>query len=1033
MNEVNSETYWNVRFIENWDLCDGPAQSRFFAKLAAENFPLWFWEEIRNGKLTLADWGCAEGDGIEFLSKYWNFENVVGIDFSKSAIEIATARYPNIKFSTENWLDKDFGENNVYDIIFSSNTLEHFHKPFEVLEILSHHASKAIALALPYREINRIGEHFSSFIPKNIPNRLSNGFRLTWSKVIDCKKFEKTLWSGDQIFLLYADPEWIDKITTSLADCYICADNWEQTTKSLTDELTERDEQIANFNQTVAGRDRQIANLSQSIAERDGQIANLNQAVVERDGQIANLNQVVVERDGQIANFNQTVAGRDRQIANLSQSMAERDGQISEIQIYRDDKEIYIAMLKSELEKYNQGAVGLFSRSKSNLKKTPYYVKRSVQLIKAKGTAGFINAVSLKLKRRRHGIENNYIQPNISSAKTIENSIEVGCVENPLLRGDLVIIAGVPFDDIGGGQRAAQLARCALKTGRRVVYIYIYKKYDFELNRHIESSVNVYGLRHCHIDSISPRELLNLVSTQATLLVEHPHKAALPYLKQFNMRGMRTVFELIDDWETSLGGDWFDLDVYRHFVADAQCVIGTAKLLVQRLHDLGRNDAIYLPNAANEYIFDKYKTYSRPADLPVGGRRVALYFGSLYGEWFAWDYIKEAARINSDISFVLIGDRPSGKKLPENIYLLGAKLIEELPAYLAHSNFGLLPFLPGKISDAVSPIKVFEYLFSGKPVVSTNLPEIANYTGVKIAHSPEEFAKVCAEITITDSLQQENDRFISQNSWFSRLDEIIAQSARSRFKHVVSVVILIHNNISIIGRCLESLQLHCASYLKEIIVVDNASSDGGFEYVKNNFSSVKILKNPVNGCSSGRNLGAQAASGDYLAFFDSDQWVTSACGFEEALTILDRDANVGGIGWGAGWFDANRNDLGGMISDYCPNRAMNDVAIRVGYRSDIGYLATCGFFIPKAVFDATDGFDLAYDPTCFEDTDMSFQVKRLGLDVCYRDLTGIRHQPHQTTKASSSSGAYVKLFNRNSEYFKKKWINHYNFFIDYEE
>ncbi|MFT2612714.1 glycosyltransferase family 1 protein, partial [Escherichia coli] len=59
---------------------------------------------------------------------------------------------------------------------------------------------------------------------------------------------------------------------------------------------------------------------------------------------------------------------------------------------------------------------------------------------------------------------------------------------------------------------------------------------------------------------------------------------------------------------------------------------------------------------------------------------------------------------------------------------------------MAYSDFCLLPFSPGKISDAVSPIKVFEYLFAGKPVVSTDLPEINGYPGLRIEKNPEDFA-----------------------------------------------------------------------------------------------------------------------------------------------------------------------------------------------------------------------------------------------------------------------------------------------------
>lgn len=661
----------------------------------------------------------------------------------------------------------------------------------------------------------------------------------------------------------------------------------------------------------------------------------------------------------------------------------------------------------------------------------PHHVRVSATLIRNRGVVGFVKALRSRLKNRLPGMRTNYIQP-IAPLSDHMDPQHLTYRPIPLLEGDLVIITGVPYDDIGGGQRAAQLTRCALRTGRRVVYIYIYKKFDFEINCHVESDVSIQGLTHLHIDDASPENVLRCVSSRTTVLFEFPHPAALRYLRLFNARGMRTIFELIDDWETSLGGDWFDLDVYRQIVAEAHCVVGTANLLVRQLQDLGRADALYLPNAANEYIFDKYRTYTRPADLPTGRRRVALYFGSLYGEWFAWDYLHEAAVHNPDINFVLIGDRPSGKTMPSNVHMLGAKMIEELPAYLAHSDFGLLPFSPGKISDSVSPIKIFEYLFSGKPVVSTNLPEVVGYPGVAVAQTPVEFAQLCAQVEASASPERDNDRFISNNSWFSRLEALLGECQEQRFTDTVSAIILIHNNRDIIGRCLETLLHHCATYLKDVIVVDNASDDGGAEYVEAHFPAVRVIRNPVNGCSSGRNLGVASATGRYLVFFDSDQWFTTSSCFEEALTILERDANVGALGWGAGWFDPSHGNLGGMIADYCPNRAMNEVAISKGYRADIGYLGTCGLFTPRTVFDATDGFDVGYDPTCFEDTDLSFQIRRLGFDVCYRDLTGIRHQPHQTTSASSMSDAYVKLFNKNAAYFKKKWSDYPHFFLDYQ-
>ncbi len=146
---INSESYWDGRFSKDWDTCEGPRQSRFFARLAIENLPSWLIDQIRHQSLTLTDWGCAQGDGTDVWASYVESQQLIGVDFSRIAIEQAMGRYPAIRFLAENWLDESVGEIESSDIVFSSNTLEHFHKPYEVLLAICKRAKKAIVLALP--------------------------------------------------------------------------------------------------------------------------------------------------------------------------------------------------------------------------------------------------------------------------------------------------------------------------------------------------------------------------------------------------------------------------------------------------------------------------------------------------------------------------------------------------------------------------------------------------------------------------------------------------------------------------------------------------------------------------------------------------------------------------------------------------------------------------------------------------------------------------------------------------------------------
>ena len=97
------------------------------------------------------------------------------------------------------------------------------------------------------------------------------------------------------------------------------------------------------------------------------------------------------------------------------------------------------------------------------------------------------------------------------------------------------------------------------------------------------------------------------------------------------------------------------------------------------------------------------------------------------------------------------------------------------------------------------------------------------------------------------------------------------------------------------------------------------------------------------------------------------------------------------------------------------------------YRRDVAYLATSGLVVPRAVLAQTSGFDEALDPTCFEDTDLSFQIREAGYSLAYCPALALDHRPHRTTGALSD---YDEIYCRNERYFLGKWRDRPEFFID---
>ena len=245
----------------------------------------------------------------------------------------------------------------------------------------------------------------------------------------------------------------------------------------------------------------------------------------------------------------------------------------------------------------------------------------------------------------------------------------------------------------------------------------------------------------------------------------------------------------------------------------------------------------------------------------------------------------------------------------------------------------------------------------------------------------------------------------------------VAQSEKDmceKYYGRISVVILNYNNKNVIFRCLDTLLEYRERYGYEIIVVDNQSSDGSYEEIRDKYKEVKLFRNSKNGCSSGRNIGIANATGDYVIFLDSDQWILHKNWLDVYFDVLEQNKDAGAVGWIGGWFNNKGysfHTVNNFTYGYMPPKVL--------CRKDIGYLGTGGMMVEKSLLDSIGGFDLNYDPTCYEDTDISLEIRNKGRELYYCPYLGVGHLPHQTTKSGSAS--HEKLIKEKGDYFVSKW------------
>lgn len=1050
---VNSEAYWAERFRTNWRERGGSEQTLFFYRTLLDYLPPWFMLTARQRKWSICDWGCGLGEGSDLLAHTFPGP-VTGIDFAAPAIEDATQRYGRPRFIATDLMTTDHDD--AYNVVLSSNTLEHFSNPRIVLDRIATFASDALVIMVPFREYQRHEEHETTFDPASIPAQVARGrFVLAASRVIPTDKMEPTYWWGEQILLIYLTPALLTEADFRLAD--IVVDRGELG-KLESVALTSAQARVAQLEQDLLARttERQAAQVQ--FSEREAQLQrDLDAERQAAHDQLAEmqstLDTVRAETQAQVeelaARETELLRGRDAERETAQAQFAAVQSTLDTVQTEIDAARAQILELRAREEQLSEAVAvaqaQAFSERTAHEALAAEAARRKGRWLwgsigsdrgfKGRETRGQARSRFLRESINQYGLGwtlrwlvqrlvKGRQKPASRSLRAASPQADaedgIGGGPSPLFAQEVAIFTGLPPWDIGGGQRAAQLARSFARAGYRVRHVALFDAVNASTGaietRPADARASLHPLVVAsRATGQDPRDFFEAAPV-ALCVFELPHPDFEPYLAEAKRRGIRTVFEWIDPWDGELGRGWFSKDMLATFVRDADSVTATARSLQAAAVAHGRSDTLYLPNAGDEAIFDRDHTWERPGDLPVG-RRTALYVGSLYGSWIDWELIAGAAANAPDLALTFIGDPPPDAIKAPNIHYLGSRPIDAVPAYLAHCDCAIIPFRVNALTAAVNPIKLHEYALMGAPIVATDMPELELYPEAVRARSQAAFVRALKVPPKAPDVA----RSIMRHSWGARAAALLSPPQQAR----IAAVILIHDNADVIELCLDSLLMHGVSRLSEIIVVDNVSSDAGPSLARARQGGavpLTVLSNPVNGCSSGRNLALDhiGEGSDFVLFLDSDQWLSNPLGLDEATAILDAHPPLTAIGWIAAQFE-RRGDL--LVSQMLPQHPADFLADAKtwgrGYGTAFDYLGSGGLMVRLAAARAAR-FDERFDPTCFEDADFSRALQAAGGELGYRPLSGICHRAHATTGRMVSE-TYRKLYARNSALYRSKW------------
>lgn len=355
-----------------------------------------------------------------------------------------------------------------------------------------------------------------------------------------------------------------------------------------------------------------------------------------------------------------------------------------------------------------------------------------------------------------------------------------GTFDRPLTvdpgRGVLFVLSGIPIDDGGGGARCTQIALEAVRQGDAVVFVHRFPKNEsVDLGLRLDRpGLSSGALSEFDLDRFLAAHPGLLAGRPVGVLVEFAVPEFLPLVRRLRAQGAVVVYDLLDDWETSLGAAWYRKRNERAIVAAADVLVATSPVLVERLARVSGRAVELVPNAADRGLFDPGRDHARPAGLPRADW-IALYFGALWGDWMDWDLVIACAERYPSAAFVLVGDYRGQCPRPlPNLHFPGLMAQAALPAYLAHSDLTFVPWKVDAITEATSPIKVYESLAMRKPVVAPWLPVLDGMPFVLRSRDRAHFLRNLEEARGLAPGGPELERFVAENTWRERTRRILA-------------------------------------------------------------------------------------------------------------------------------------------------------------------------------------------------------------------------------------------------------------------
>ncbi|MDR1554254.1 MAG: glycosyltransferase family 2 protein [Prevotellaceae bacterium] len=238
----------------------------------------------------------------------------------------------------------------------------------------------------------------------------------------------------------------------------------------------------------------------------------------------------------------------------------------------------------------------------------------------------------------------------------------------------------------------------------------------------------------------------------------------------------------------------------------------------------------------------------------------------------------------------------------------------------------------------------------------------------------------------------------------------------------VSIIIVNYNTKTLLKQCLKSVFDNTTDISFEVIVVDNSSTDGSQQMIKDEFQNVILIESSENiGFGRANNLGAKAAKGKYLMLLNSDTVLVNNA-IKILFDFIDKNPAAGICG--GNLFDENKKP----IHSYSKMPGIMQEIKRLLFIPDtdyfnctnkpkkVGYVTGADLMIRSDIFNQLNGFDSDFF-MYYEESELTYRVKKEGYKVYSVPQAEIIHLEKKSF--SDNNNRLGMIFRSCQTYYKK--------------